>query len=191
MKKFVFAMACLGTLLCAQSTVGLNINSEDIEAEGSMDISSFANSGGGGTAYMVDANFINTERDDTLFGIGVSAHNSFSGLEGLNFAFGAKLIMLDDFVALPLMAEASYTLPLIETIPTTSLSARFLYAPQPLSFSDAENYLEFRTEAAMEVISSVSVYLGYRNIETEYIVWHKDTYETYNDSVYGGLKMGF
>jgi hypothetical protein len=184
-KIFLMTLAAT-TLLFSQNTLGLNINTEDFEVEGAMDINAFTEYSNG-TTYIIDANFINTE-DDSLFGMGFSAHNSFQGLEGLSLGLGARVLFLEDYMALPLMAEASYALPLIDAIPTMSLSAKLLYAPSVLSFSDAENYFEFRAEAAMEVINAVSIYAGYRDIEIQYI----DSPElTFNDSFYAGLKMSF
>ena len=180
-------------LLFSRTTVGLNINTEDFELEGAMDIAAFSEYTNG-TMFIADANFINTKHD-SLFGIGIGAHNSFEGMEGLSLGLGVRYVYLEDFMALPLMLEASYGLPLIDTIPTVSLSAAILYAPSALSFDEAENYFEFRLEAEMEVISSVAVYVGYRDIETEYLGSFSENLnsssETYSSSFYGGLKMSF
>lgn len=180
-------------LLFSRSTVGLNVNTEDFELEGAMDITTFSEYTNG-TIFIADANFINTEYD-TLFGIGLGAHNSFQGMEGLNLGLGIRYVYIEDFMALPLMIEASYGLPLIDAIPSVSLSASMLYAPSALSFDEAENYFEFRLEAGIEVISSVGVYIGYRDIEIEYLDSFSEnldnSYETFNSSFYGGLKMSF
>ncbi len=180
-------------LLFSRTTVGLNINTEDFEVEGAMDITAFSEYTNG-TIFIADANFINTEYD-SLFGIGIGAHNSFQGMEGLNLGLGVKYVYIEDFMALPLMIEASYGLPLIDAIPTVSLSATILYAPSALSFDEAENYFEFRAEAGIEVISSVAIYVGYRDIEIEYLPSFSEnfnsSFETFNSSFYGGLKMSF
>lgn len=181
-------------LLFSRSTVGLNINAEDFEVKGSTDINTFSEYTNG-TIFILDANFINVDNDDlfntqsnTFFGLGLSAHNSFQGMEGLSLGLGARLVYLEDFIALPLMVEASYALPIADSSLTASLSTAILYAPSVLSFSDAENYFEFRAEAALEVISSVSVYAGYRDIEANYF---DHSAETFNSSFYGGMKMSF
>ena len=189
-------------LLFSRTTVGLNINTEDFELEGAMDINSFSEYTNG-TMFIVDANYLNTE-NDTLFGLGLSAHNSFLGMEGLSLGLGARFVYIEDFMAFPLAAEASYAVTFADNIPAASFSAKLLYAPSVLSFDDAENYFEFRAEAAMEVISSVSIYVGYRDIETEYITDYsyrpyypveglpaENREETFNSSFYGGIKMGF
>jgi len=187
LRKLLFSTLLLSsTLLFSQSMIGLNVNDEDFELEGSVDITNIANYDNG-TTYMVNANFISTNIEE-LATIGFSANNTFQGVDGLSIALGMDLVFLEDYWASPLLIKASYALPLIETIPTISLSGRFLYAPSVLSFDKAENYYEFRTEAGMEVISSVSIYMGYRNIEATYI---DVSNKTFNDSFYGGLKIGF
>jgi len=191
--KFLSLLLLSTVLLFSRTTVGLNINTEDFEVEGAMDITTFSEYTNG-TIFIADANFINTEYD-SLFGIGLGAYNSFQGMEGLNLGLGVKYIYIEDFMAFPLMVEASYGLPLIDAIPTVSLSAAMLYAPSALSFDEAENYFEFRVEAGIEVISSVGIYIGYRDIEVEYIddfsERSSDSFETFNSSFYGGLKMSF
>jgi len=191
--KFLSLLLLSTVLLFSRTTVGLNINTEDFEVEGAMDITTFSEYTNG-TIFIADANFINTEYD-SLFGIGLGAYNSFQGMEGLNLGLGIKYIYIEDFMAFPLMVEASYGLPLIDAIPTVSLSAAMLYAPSALSFDEAENYFEFRVEAGIEVISSVGIYIGYRDIEVEYIddfsERSSDSFETFNSSFYGGLKMSF
>ncbi len=173
-------------LLFSRNTVGLNINTEDFEITGAMDINTFSEYTNG-TIFVVDGNFLKTE-DDSLFGLGLGAHNSFEGAEGLSLGFGAKFVYLDDFMALPLMAEATYAVTIVDSIPAASFSVAFLYAPSVLSFDEANNYFEFRLEAAMEVINAVSLYMGYRDIELEYIFAPS---ETFNSSFYGGLEISF
>ncbi len=204
LNRFI-SLLLLGTvLLFSRTTVGLNINTEDFELKGETDISTFSEYVNG-TMFIVDANYLNTEEDD-LIGVGLSAHNSFLGMEGFSLGLGARFVYLEDFMALPLTAEASYAFTFADNIPAASFSASLLYAPSVLSFDDAENYFEFRAEAAMEVISSVSLYIGYRDIETEYLTtvpsgrynYTPDSIdgdiirdETFNSSFYGGIKMSF
>jgi len=187
-KKIVPLFLLGSALLFSRNMIGLNINSEDVEIEGAMDINSFAEYTNG-TMFIADANYINTEYD-SMFGVGLSAHNSFQGqgMEGLSLGLGARFVHLDNFSALPLMAEASYAATFAESLPAASFSLAFLYAPSVLSFDEAENYFEFRAEAGMEVISAVSLYVGYRNIDVEYTGFSSDTF---NSSLYGGLKMSF
>jgi len=184
--KKLLLSTLLGTaFLYAETGIGLDINNEDVEILGEINFNSWADYSSS-TTYLLDINFLHTE-DDNLASIGFSGQNSLQGLEGLSLSFGAKLVYTDDFMALPLMAKASYLLPLTDTIPSTSLSLSYSYAPSVLTFIDGDNYSEFRAEADMEVISNIHIFAGYRDIDTDYE--HRDY--NFNDSFYGGLKVGF
>ena len=125
LKKFIFITLFLSTsILFSQSTIGVNVNDEDFEVEGSVDISDYGN----GTIFMINANFIET-KFNSLAAIGFTANNSFQGVDGLNLSLGINMILLEDHGAIPLMIKASYVLPLIQEIPTVSVSAKFAYAP--------------------------------------------------------------
>jgi hypothetical protein len=173
------------TFLSAQSSVGFDVNNKDLEAFASVDLNTFVDYTEGMT-YLIDASYLYSDSDD-LGSIGLSAHNTFDGLEGLAFAFGAKFVFTSDFSALPLFGKAIYALPLGGGIPTTSLAASFAYSPEVLTFSDGKHYTEFRAEADMEIITNFHLFAGYRNIDTEYVTYDK----TFNESFYGGMKLGF
>jgi hypothetical protein len=185
--KFLPILLLNTGLLFSGNIIGLNINSEDFEVEGSIDINSFADYTNG-TIFVLDANYINTE-DSDLFGFGLSASNTFQGLDGLSLGLGARFVNYEDYSAIPFMLEAIYSIPLIDSIPSASFSGAIYYAPSVLSFDDAEDYFEFRAEAAMEVISAVSIYVGYRDIEADNT--YKNFTNTFNSSFYGGMKMSF
>jgi hypothetical protein len=189
-KKILLPSFLALSFLHAQSTVGLNVNNEDFEALASIDLKTFVDYTAGIT-YLLDASYLHADGDN--FGtIGLGAQNTFEGLEGLAFAFGAKFVFTDDFTALPLFGKAIYTLPLGGVIPSTFVSASLAYSPKVLTFSDGENYTEFRAEADMEIIPNFHLFAGYRNIDTEYIgSYAKVPNSTFNDSFYGGMKLGF
>ena len=180
----------VGTLLCtgivtAQSSIGLDINSDDVELLGAFNLNSTIGYNGG-TSYLIDANYLHNDNDD-LFTLGLSGENALDAAPGLIFGFGLKAAFAEEFMAFPLLGKIRYILPFDSDIPSTSLFASFAYAPSVLTFSDGETYSEFRAEADMEVISNIHIFGGYRNIETNY-----DTYDyTLNDSWYGGLKLSF
>ncbi len=172
-------------LISAETSIGLDINNEDLEILGEFNFNSLADYSSG-TTYILDVGYLYAESDDLLT-VGFSGQNTLQGVEGLTLSFGIKLAFAEDFIALPLMGKASYALPLIDTIPTTSLAATFAYAPSVLTFSDGESYTELRLEADMEIISNIHIFTGYRNIETDY---EAGDY-TFNDSFYAGLKISF
>ena len=184
----------LGTLLftgyiTAESSIGLNINSEDVEIQGSVNLNSTIGYTGG-TSYLVDASYLHNDNND-LFSIGMTGENSLEAAPGLIFGFGFKAAFSDDFMALPLIGKVRYILPFDSDIPTTSLLASFAYAPSVLTFLDGDSYSEFRAEADMEVISNIHVFAGYRNIDTDYEYFDHTQEYNLNDSFYGGLKLSF
>ena len=185
LKKLLLTTLLLTGSLTAQSSIGIDINDEDVEILASINLNSLANYADG-TTYILDTSYLHTDGDNMSM-IGVSGQNTLQGVPGLTLAFGAKVIFASDFMALPLMAKGIYTLPLNDSIPTTSLMTSFAYAPSVLSFRDGDNYSEFRLEADMEVISNVHIFTGYRNIDTDYEAGD----HTFNNSFYGGLKLSF
>ena len=184
-KKLLFSTFLLTSMITAETSLGLNINNEDVELLAELNFNTLADYSSG-TSYILDASYLHTDEDD-LATVGFSGQNALQGVEGLTLAFGAKLIFAEDFMALPLMAKANYALPLIDSIPTTSFSASFAYAPSVLTFLDGETYSELRLEADMEVISNIHIFTGYRNIDTDY-----ETRDyNFNDSFYAGMKLSF
>ena len=185
LKNLLLATFFLSTTLHAENSIGIDINSDDVEVLASINLNSLADYANG-TTYILDVNYLHTDGDN-MTRIGFSGQNTLQGVEGLTLAFGLKGVLASDFMAFPLVAKGVYTLPLNDSIPTTSLALSVAYAPSVLSFRDAQSYSDFRLEADMEVISNVHIFTGYRNIQTEYDSEDK----TFNDSFYGGLKLSF
>jgi len=181
MKHLIFATCLLSSSFAG--SFGLNINDEDVEVRATVDMSA---SIGNGIDYLVEADYLHTDEDD-LFKVGFGATNTLKGAPGLRLTLGLEGVFGDSYAALPLFGKASLRLPFDDDIPATSLVARLDYAPSVLSFSDADSYLEYRFEGDMEVIPSIHLFAGYRNIDTDY-----ETYDyTLNDSWYGGLRWEF
>ncbi len=184
-KKFFLSFLLPLSVLQAQSNVGININDRDLEVLANMNLNTFAEYSDS-TAYILDSYYLNSDGDD-LFSIGISGENTFQGIQGLRLGFGTRLVFVDDFAALPLFGKASFILPFNDSIPTTSLVTSFAFAPTVLTFRDGEGYSEFRLEVGMEVIQSIHLFVGYRNINTEYKTFDK----TFNESFYAGMKLSF
>ena len=189
-KKIVTMALFTSTLLLAESGVGININEKDLEIEGVLDSRNLEALQTSSTVFQIDANFLNVNETEKLIGAGVVATNKLEAVEGVELAFGAKGIWAevghDNFKALPFVAKVKYTLPpLMYKIPPVSLEGIGLYAPKVLSFGDSEEYTEFRLVANAEVIESVNIYAGYRNIHRTY----KGVGQSlFNTGFYGGLK---
>jgi len=185
LKKLILTTLLATGLLHSETSVGIDINNEDVEILGELNFNSLADYSSG-TTYLLDANYLYADGDD-LLAVGFRGENPLQGVEGLTLSLGARLVFADDFMALPLTAKASYALPLVDTIPTTSLTASFAYAPSVLTFLDGDTYSELRLEADMEVISNIHIFTGYRNIDTDYEAGDYN----FNDSFYAGMKLSF
>lgn len=190
-KKLILTSLLLGSSLYAKNSIGININNDDVELQSSIDLNSLADYSNG-TTYLLDVNYLHIGvPSSNLLTIGFSGQNSLQGVEGLKLAFGAKLVFANEYAALPLMAKATYTLPISSDIPKTDIVASFAFAPSVLSFRDGDNYSEFRIETDVEVIPNVHVFMGYRNIDTDYKIGNFSLDREFNESFYGGLKLTF
>ncbi len=184
-KNILLTTFLLTGVISAESSVGLDINSEDVEVLGTFNLNSTIGYTGG-TSYVIDTSYLHNDIND-LFTIGLSGENALEAAPGLIFGFGFKTAFAEDFMAIPLLGKVKYILPFDSDIPTTSFLASFAYAPSVLTFLDGDTYSELRLEADMEVISNIHVFTGYRNIDTNYEFVDYNL----NDSFYGGLKLSF
>lgn len=185
LKKTILSTLLATGLLTAQNSVSININNEDVELQASLnfnDVIGYAD----GTTYTLNTNYLHADGDN-LFGIGLSGENQLQGVYGLTVGLGIKTVFADEFAAVPLLVRGAYILPFTDAIPTTTMEMSFAYAPEVLSFNEAETYSEFRTQLNMEVVSNIHIFAGYRNIDTDYKAFD----HTFNDSFYGGLKLNF
>jgi hypothetical protein len=192
-KKIVISTIVTSAFLLAESGVGININEQDLELEGVIDSRNLAALQTSSTVYQGDISFLNNNEETKLFGVGVGATNKLEGVEGVEITLGAKFmwaeVLEEDFTSLPFMVKVRYSMPpLMYNIPPVAFEGKILYAPKVLSFGDSEKYTEFRLSADAEVIENVKVYVGYRNIHTEYKDIEKDLFNT---SFYGGLKFSY
>ena len=181
-KKLILSSLLSVNMLTAQSSIGLDINSKDIEALVSLDLNNYSST----TRYMFDASYLHTDTNN-MSSIGISAMNSLPLADRISLSFGLKSIFASDFLALPLYAKVSFELPLYDSIPTTTLSTSIAYAPSVLTFIDGDNFHDFRVEADMEIIPNINIFTGYRKIDTNYKTYNK----TFNDKFYGGMKLSF
>ena len=185
MKKLLLVTLLVSGLLQAENSIGINANNDDVEILGEVNINTLTDYANG-TTYILGVNYLHTDGDN-MTSVGFRGQNSFQGVEGLSLAFGLKGVLASDFLAFPFMLKSVYDLPLIDIIPPTSLALSFAYAPSILSFRDAEDYLDFRIQLNMEIISNIDIFTGYRNIDTQY----KNYDKTFNDSFYFGMKISF
>jgi len=189
LKKISLASLLLVTSLFSfeSGSVGLNINSEDMEIEGKVPVSLLLNTPVY-SSFFVDGNYIKS--DESLIGLGISVENTPINYQNLVFNIGLRSVFSDhagkDFAAVPITIGAKAQL-FLGDLPTTFVGAKIGYAPSSLSFRDADEYTEYRVEIDSKVIPNINVYAGYRNIDTDY------TNRSYNlnDSFYAGFKFVF
>ena len=200
LKKIIFTLLLLYGVAYAESSIGINVNRDDLEIEGTLDSRNLAMLQTSSTIFLGDFNFINIDNDikkSELFGVGIGATNRLEGVDGVELTFGAKFILskaedkrewIDKwFSAIPLMGKIKYKFPpLMFNIPPISLEGEILYAPGALAFGDSNNYSEFRVSGDIEMIENVKIYTGYRNIITGYS-FNKNY--VFNNGFYGGLKF--
>ncbi len=202
LKKIVIGSLITSGIIFAQSGVGINVNKNDLEIEGTIDSRNLAMLQTSSTIFLGDFDFINIDNDDRkskLLGVGMGATNKLEGVDGVELTFGAKFILshtedtkkdIDKwFSAMPLSAMVRYSFPpLMFNIPPIALEGKVLYAPGALAFGDSDSYSEFRVSGDIEMIENVKIYAGYRNIITGYPT---DTNYIFSNGFYGGLKFTY
>jgi len=175
-----------------RGSLGLNVNSDNLELEGRISLATRTDRIEYRNFYL-DANFINGD-DDTLWGLGFYVENSPHQYQNLEFSFGLRSVFTGNdkldksFIALPIVIGGKARM-YFQNIPKSALGIKLAYAPKPLTFSDGESYLEFRIQADMEIIDNIDIYLGYRNIGTDYKGKGEDV--TFNSAPYIGFKFVF
>jgi len=193
LKKLLLSLALAGVLF-AQHDASVNLNKDDIEVQGNIDLGELNQSDYPNT-YFVTLGLLdvdNKRSTDPMLSAGFKLRQDVNGVEGLRFGLGFKGVYTKvsgkSFTALPLSVEAAYTLPLDFAMPIV-ISGNLDYAPSVLSFSDAEKYLEKRIEAGIQVIEQATVFIGYRDIETKYST--SIGKYTYDDEFYIGFRVSF
>lgn len=192
-KKLSLTGMLVSSFLMAESGIGININEQDLEVEAILDSRNLEALQTSSTVFQADFNFLNNNEDTKLLGAGLGATNKLNGIDGVEVTLGAKFIWAEvaneNFTALPFMAKVRYSFPpLMFNIPPVGVEGKVLYAPKVLSFGDSVTYNEFRVSVDMEVIESMKIYAGYRNIHTRYVGIKPDLFNT---SFYGGLKFSY
>jgi len=184
LKKLLLSTVVLSSCIYAQSSIGVNLNSDDVEFNGSYSLNNYYQ---GAIEYHADLSYLYSSEENDLISFGINGEAALESAPGLIFGLGFEAVYTDDFMAIPLLGKVRYILPFDSDIPTTSLFLSYSYAPSGLTFSDGESYSNLKMEANVELIPSLNIFTGYRNIDTDYE--YRD-FEL-NDSFYGGLKFSF
>jgi len=199
LKKITLFSVCAFSAF-AMNTAEININNKDLEIGGKFDIGQFNDAVEPDTMF-VGAKFLNADADhsdneyadlDPYFEANILMMRPI-GNAGMKIGMGAKVNFTKDFMSIPLGLEFAYKLPLKTFLPI-ALNGELYYAPSVLSFSKAENFLEYRLSCDFEVIKHGNITLGYRSLDTNY---KTNSYGlgggdfTYNSYWYVGFKINF
>ena len=194
LKKLLLSLA-LSASLFAMHDASLNLNNDDIEVNGNIDLGEL-NQSDYPDAYFLTLGFLdvdNKESTDPLLSAGFMLRQDITGMDDLRFGIGFKgtytKVASAKHAAIPINAELAYTLPLDIAMPI-SISSGLSYAPSVLSFKDADKYFEGRLEASIQIIEQGSLFVGYRKIDLDFDSNAGGDY-TYNDSAYIGFKVRF
>jgi hypothetical protein len=195
----IFALITFGWVsLFALHTAEININQDDLELRGNLDIGQINYSVEPNTTFvgvrLVNGDEAHSDREGAKNGSYVDINfllKNQTPVRGLSFGLGVKVNYADsfsqDFVSIPLGIEAIYRLPISSSIPIY-IGGSIYYAPSVLSLADASDFLEYRLNLDIAVIKNGYITIGYRSMDTDY--------ETigdynYNSSGYIGFKFSF
>ncbi len=195
LKKLLLALS-LSVSLFAAHDASVNLNSDDIELNGNIDIGEL-NQSDYPNMYFLTLGFLdvdNAESTDPLLSAGFKLRQDIAGMPGLRFGIGAKGTYTEvgrhKHAAVPLGAELVYTLPIDSAVPVI-VSGSFDYAPSVLSFKDADSYMEKRLELGVQIVEQATIFVGYRDIDTDFDTGRgRGDYE-YNDEFYIGFRIKF
>ena len=178
----------------AMHTAEININDKDLELKGKFDLGQVNDTVEPNTTF-VGISYLNGDDDNADSNVnGYFEANFLMKREvknsGITFGIGVKSnytkINNSSINTIPLGLEVGYKIPF--SIPST-INAKVYYAPQSLSFGEADEFLEYRLDFNVEVIERGSLVLGYRNIDINLKNSQNDI--TFNKSVYFGFRFAF
>ncbi len=195
LKKLLLSLA-LSVSLFAAHDASVNLNSDDIELNGNIDIGEMNQTDYPNT-YFLTLGFLdvdNRESTDPLLSAGFMLRQDVTGMQGLRFGIGAKGTYTEvgqlKHAAVPLGVELVYTLPIGSTVPVV-VSGSFDYAPSVLSFKDADMYMEKRIELGVQIVEQATIFAGFRDIDTDFEVGGRKADYEYNDEFYIGFRIKF
>jgi len=195
MLKKIIIISFMAISAFATHSVELNLNEKDLEVSGKVDMGQFNFAVEPNTTF-VGAKFLKAHEDhssnknaslDPYYELNFLMMRDISS-SGMRVGMGVKLNYTNKFSTLPLGLEMEYQIPSTRTIPIY-INGAFYYAPQVLSFHDADGFLEYRISVDVELIENGRMTFGYRNLDTDYN--GASSSFNYNDSWYVGFKIGF
>ena len=187
-KKILAGMLLSSSLLMASNSVELNVNNDTLEVLGEYNLNEVYNLSNDAN-YNFTLSYINSQKSDSnkIVSAGLKILNPYINDIGLSVGFGAKLLWADNytesFMAVPLNIFVKY-----EFNENINFNGNFSYSPSILSFSSADKYQEFQIKANYKVIDNGLIYIGKRDIKTDYT---NGVSIKMDDSVFFGFKVIF
>ncbi|MCW8896113.1 MAG: YfaZ family protein [Sulfurimonas sp.] len=191
LKKFGL-IAASAVSVFAMHSAEINVNNSDLELGVKFDVGQFDDAVEPETMFF-GAKYINADEKHSDFS-NIDDYQELNFLmqrevdSGFTLGLGVKLNHTKNFVSVPLGVEASYKLPANIQIPFY-INGSLYYAPEVLSYDNADGFSEFRISLDAEVIENGRVTVGYRSLETDYDNTRR--HDKYNSSVYLGFKFAF
>jgi lipopolysaccharide assembly outer membrane protein LptD (OstA) len=190
--KIILGSIITSSIAYATSSVELNVNNNTLELEAKLDIKDkFQLNNDSNYNFIISA--LTTKENNgiqdssSLYTAGLEIVNPYVSNNGLSFGLGVKVVYADNsdttFTAIPLTVFAKY-----EVNEKFFVDANVAYAPSILTFSNAERYSDYKIKANYNVMSNAYVFLGLRQITTEYEKLGKLKYD---DSIFIGYKIQF
>jgi len=194
LKKLLIGLA-LSSSLFAMHEASINLNNDDIEVNGNIDLGEL-NKSDYPDSYFLTLSLLDVEQNtntEPLYSAGFMLRQPIHGAGGLKFGIGVKGTYLKAgtivHASVPINVGLSYVLPLDFVMPIY-ISGDLSYAPSVLSFEDADRYFEGRTELGLQIIEQGSLFVGYRKIDTNFKGTSGGDF-TYSDTAYIGFKVKF
>ena len=158
MKKLLIA-ASLATLMFADNFANIKLTNDTVELNAqaimNMDHNIYAR-----------ASFLYNDNDNkhNFFSLGVKGEGNIIGLEldYLKFSLIMDFVHTKDNSAVPLGIGVNSYIPNMQL--PTFIRAEYEFAPQILSFDDADRFSRFYIEGGFQPIENAELFVGYRDI---------------------------
>ncbi len=191
MKKVFLSSLITSSLLLGSSSFEININNETLEVSSEVYLNDTYNVNNSSNYYFI-ASYLNTEDEESdktsssLVTAGFKVLNPYSNDNGLSLGLGVKSVYSNNeeeqFFAVPLSLYSK-----LELNELIYFDLGIAYAPKVLSFSDAQKYTDIKFKTNYKVLEDGYLFLGYRNIETEY----ENYIIKYDTSLFVGFQIKF
>ena len=189
LKKVFVGMCVASSLMFAQNEFDINVNNDTLEVGANIYMNDFYMLDDS-SKYYLGASYLGSEEDNqntqNVMSINFKVMNSMSDNYGFSLGMGIKAVYADNgynsFTAIPLGLFLKY-----EFNDRLHFDGEIHYAPNILSFSDADNYKDTRVKANFKVVENGYAYVGARRMSSDY----KGIDVEFDKAVFAGFKFLF